>query len=168
MDPVTLSIIAGLARYVPDVIKWVSGSDKAADVAAKAIEIAKEVTGSKDGHEALDTLAAHPELAVQLKEKVLAAHLEETKVALEAIKEVNATMRAETTSEHWPSYSWRPFIGFSFGAYIISLWVLPLFKLAPTALTPDLTLAIGGILGVASWFRGKMQADPAVQSDMRG
>lgn len=76
---------------------------------------------------------------------------------------VNTTMQVEAKAEHWPTYGWRPFIGFSFGAYISSLWLLPLFKVTPVMLTPDITMAIGAILGVASWFRGKAQADPNVQ-----
>lgn len=78
---------------------------------------------------------------------------------VEVIKTVNETMRVESGSDHWPSYTWRPFIGFSFGCYINSLWLLPLFKITPVIMNADLVLAIGGILGVASWFRGKAQAD---------
>lgn len=84
------------------------------------------------------------------------------------VVEVNKTMQAEAASEHWPTYSWRPFIGFSFGAYINSMWLLPLFKIQPVILSPDTVLAIGGILGVASFFRGKMQADPAVPTINKG
>jgi len=87
---------------------------------------------------------------------------------VDAAAAVNKTMQAEAASDHWPTYSWRPFIGFSFGLYVCSMWLLPLFKVQPVAISPDLTLAIGGILGVASFFRGKMQADPAVQTDNRG
>ncbi len=78
--------------------------------------------------------------------------------------EVNKTMQVEAGAEHWPTYGWRPFIGFSFGAYVNSLWLLPLFNVTPVMLTPDITMAIGAILGVASFFRGKAQADPAVQN----
>ena len=80
------------------------------------------------------------------------------------IKEVNTTMRTEINSEHWASYTWRPFIGMSFGMYVNSLWILPLFKIAPVALSDNIVMAIGGILGVASYFRGKAQADPLVQT----
>lgn len=84
------------------------------------------------------------------------------KLNASVVTEVNTTMRAEAASEHWPTYSWRPFIGFTFGAYINSMWLLPLFKLTPVVMSPDLVLAVGGILGVASWFRGKAQATPEV------
>lgn len=80
------------------------------------------------------------------------------------VSDVNKTMQVEAISEHWPTYAWRPFIGFMFGSYVASMWILPLFGKVPVVLSPDLTLAIGGILGIASYFRGKAQADPQVQS----
>ena len=82
----------------------------------------------------------------------------------QAQSDVNKTMQVESTSEHWPSYSWRPFIGFMFGSYIASMWILPLFHVTPVSLSPDLVISVGGILGVASYFRGKAQADPTVQN----
>jgi hypothetical protein len=85
-----------------------------------------------------------------------------------SIEAVNATMRAEAASEHWPTYSWRPFIGFMFGFYIGSMFILPLFGKTPVTLSADLVLAIGAILGVASWYRGKMQADPNISTVNKG
>ena len=90
------------------------------------------------------------------------------RLQLEALVEVNKTMQTEASSDHWPTYSWRPFIGFMFGLYILSFVLLPLFGVMPIVLSADLTLAVGGILGIASWFRGKMQSDPNVPTDNRG
>lgn len=84
--------------------------------------------------------------------------------AMQNASDVNKTMQVEATSEHWPSYSWRPFIGFMFGLYIASMFLLPLFHVTPVELKSDLVLTIGAILGVASYFRGKAQADPIVQN----
>lgn len=92
----------------------------------------------------------------------------ELQASAQTIGSVNTTMQAEAAAEHWPTYSWRPFIGFMFGAYIGSMWLLPLFGKTPAPISPDLTLAVGAILGVASWFRGRMQADPAVPTVNRG
>lgn len=88
-----------------------------------------------------------------------------SELQVEVIKSVNDTMKSESASEHWPTYSWRPFIGFTFGSYILSLWVLPLFKITPVIMDPTLVMAIGGILGVASWFRGKAQSDAATNTN---
>lgn len=78
--------------------------------------------------------------------------------------EVNKTMQEETHAEHWPSYTWRPYIGFMFGNYVASLFILPLFHITPVKLESEIVMVIGAILGVASFFRGKAQADPMVQN----
>lgn len=89
--------------------------------------------------------------------------------------DVNKTMQAETTAEHWPTYSWRPAIGFAVAFNLISaslvIFIGYIFKpeLVPTI--PGMLTAQAGlnavalpVLGVASWFRGKAQADPAIQT----
>lgn len=69
------------------------------------------------------------------------------------------------TSERWPTYSWRPFLGFMFGTYVASLWVLPLFGKTPVIMSPDLVITVGGILGVSAYFRGKSQSTAAAQTN---
>jgi Holin of 3TMs, for gene-transfer release len=98
---------------------------------------------------------------------------------------VNTTMQAESKADHWPTYSWRPFIGFAFGllglisgltAGVSYLGVM--FFGVNAAVLGQLPALIGSeaavmatmapVLGIASYFRGKMQADPNVQTDNRG
>jgi hypothetical protein len=43
---------------------------------------------------------------------------------------------------------------------ILSYVILPLCGITPSILPPDLTMAIGAILGIASYYRGKMQSNP--------
>lgn len=58
MDPI--SIAMGLAQFAPGIIKLITGSDKAADVADKVISVAKAVTGTDDGPAALAAIQADP------------------------------------------------------------------------------------------------------------
>ena len=98
---------------------------------------------------------------------------------------VNSTIQVEAQSVHWPTYSWRPFIGFCFGIDLLvtSLTVCTIYILVICGISePDLLQFIPGflssmaallavpmpILGIASWFRGKMQADPNIPTDNRG
>ena len=98
--------------------------------------------------------------------------------------DVNKTMQTEAASEHWPTYSWRPAIGFSV-ALAVLLSVLTVFSAYGALLLynrpegmaqlPGILAAIAGIiavvspiLGIASWFRGKAQADPNVPTINRG
>lgn len=181
MDPITIAM--GLAQFAPQLIKWISGSDKAADVAQKAVDVAETVTGKK-GTEALDAIKADPALQLQYRQAVLNQQVEFEKLAVENAKDINATMRAEAAAEHWPSYSWRPAIGFAvaidlvlcgltvFAAYVAAMWF---GKPEPLAHLPGMIGAMAAlvgmaapILGIASWFRGKMQADPNVPTINRG
>jgi hypothetical protein len=111
---------------------------------------------------------ADNDFKVQMAQIQAATEQASIKAGADAIEDVNATMQGEAKSDHWPTYSWRPFIGFTFGFYIMSLFILPLFHVQPITLSTDLTLTIGAVLGVASFFRGKMQSDPRVPSDNRG
>jgi hypothetical protein len=78
-------------------------------------------------------------------------------------------MQAEAAAEHWPTYSWRPFCGFVFGAMFLGVYfVLPLAKLPVPVVPTEAWAAMGAVLGVASWFRGKMQADPTIPTVNRG
>ena len=91
------------------------------------------------------------------------------KLAVQNASDINKTMQVEAVAEHWPSYGWRPFIGFCFGtAWIGNYFILPLLKIPSTPIPSEAWLAIGGILGVASWFRGKAQADQTNPMPTRG
>jgi hypothetical protein len=98
--------------------------------------------------------------------------------------DINKTMQAEAVAEHWPTYGWRPAIGFSV-ALAVLLSVLTVFVAYGAALfyghaeglaqLPGILAAIAGIiavvspiLGIASWFRGRMQADPEIATINKG
>lgn len=117
-------------------------------------------------------LAANPDAAVKLKQiekdrqvelQGLAVQHASAQIAAEAasVQAVNQTMQAETKAEHWPTYSWRPFCGFVFGISFFGIYfVLPLLKMQVPSVPFEAWTALGAVLGVASWFRGKAQADP--------
>jgi len=69
MDPI--SIAFGLAQFAPQIIRWITGSDKAADAAGAVVDIAETVTGRK-GSDALDALKADPALVLQFRQSVIA------------------------------------------------------------------------------------------------
>jgi hypothetical protein len=123
-------------------------------------------------------LQVNPDAAVKLAEiekdktlgiqqLVVAAEANRLAADTAAIQAVNTTMQAEDKSDHWPTYTWRPFCGFVFGAMFLGTYfVLPLLKLPVPAVPFEAWTAMGAILGVASWFRGKMQASGT--ADVRG
>lgn len=114
--------------------------------------------------------------ADQAKAEILAAQ--------QGVTDINATMRVEAAAEHWPTYSWRPAIGFAVALGVL-LSVLTVFLAYGAAIVygradglaqlPGILAAIAGIigvvspiLGIASYFRGRMQSEPAVPTVNRG
>jgi hypothetical protein len=130
--------------------------------------------------EVSQALTINPDAAVKLKQieadrqvelQKLLVQSEANRLAADtsAILAVNTTMQAEAKSDHWPTYTWRPFVGFVFGVMFLGVYfVLPLLKMPVPAVPTEAWFAIGGVLGVASWFRGKAQADPGIATDNRG
>jgi hypothetical protein len=168
--------IAGLVGKAAPILGTLLGGPAGAAVGGL---VASALGTGNTPDEVSQALAINPDAAIKLKqiEADRQVHLQELLVqaagaeiaaSVAAIQSVNTTMQAEAKADHWPTYSWRPAIGFVFAAYIASLFLLPLLDKQPVTLSADMTLAIGGILGVASWFRGKAQADPRIANDIRG
>lgn len=118
-------------------------------------------------------LTVNPDAAVKLAQiesservelqRMLLAHADAELTADTAgLQAVNATMQSETKGEHWPTYSWRPFVGFVFGAMVFGVYfVLPLAHIAPPLVPAEVWLSLGTVLGVASYFRGRAQVAQA-------
>lgn len=183
MDPITIAM--GLSQFVPQIVKWISGSDKATAVAQKAVDIAQTVTNTKTGDEAVKALQSDPSLVLQYRKAVLDQEESFEKLAVQNAADINKTMQAESAAEHWPTYSWRPYIGFCFGTLAMTggvtaaaAYIGVMFGTTKPEVLSYLPAMLGAeaavmatmapILGVASWFRGKMQADPSVPTINRG
>lgn len=96
-----------------------------------------------------------------------------TQAQMQGASDINKTMQAEAGSEHWPTYSWRPAIGLAVAFNLVSaslvVFVAYMFKPDLVPQLPGMLTAQAGlnavampILGIASYFRGKAQADPTV------
>lgn len=103
--------------------------------------------------------------------------------AVQNADDINKTMQAESASEHWPTYGWRPAIGFAVAlAVLLSVLVVFIAYAASLAGHPEglaqlpgvlasvagIIAVVSPILGIASWYRGKMQADPSIPTVNRG
>lgn len=75
IDPVTIGLAWKLAEFVPDLARWLTGSEKVGDVAAKVIDVAEVVTG-RPGQEAVIALQADPALVLQFKQAVMNHEIE--------------------------------------------------------------------------------------------
>lgn len=179
-----LPIALALAQFVPTIAGLLGGKN-AESVAGKVVEIAQAVTGTASPEAALQAVQGDTNALQQFRIAVLNQQVELERLAVQNATDVNATMRAETASEHWPSYSWRPAIGFAVavdlvGAVLVTLCAyvgVMFFGVKPEVLSylPGMLGAMAAlvgvavpILGIASWFRGKMQADPSIPTVNRG
>lgn len=125
-------------------------------------------------------LVSNPDVALKLAQleadqriqlQTLAVTAEQNRLSAETAQlgSVNTTMQVEAAAEHWPTYTWRPFIGFVFGIMALGVYfVLPLLGINIPTIPSEAWMSFGAILGVASWHRGKMQADPTIPTVNRG
>ena len=58
MEPISTAF--ALAQFVPGILKWITGSDKAEAAANAVIDVAKQVTGQDTGDKALVALKVDP------------------------------------------------------------------------------------------------------------
>lgn len=190
-----IPIAMALAQFAPMIAGWLGGS-KAEDVASKVVGIAQTVTGQSAPDAALAAIQADPNLSMQFQQAVLAQQVQLQQIAADVTKAelaadtadtqaVNQTMQTEAKADHWPTYSWRPFVGFCFGllgltsgATVAGAYLGVMFFHAEPTILAQLPGMLGAeaavmatmapVLGIASYFRGKMQANPVVQTDNRG
>ena len=66
-----ISIAMALSQFAPSVVKWISGSDKAADAAYTIVGIAEAVTG-KSGADAVAAMQADPAAVLEFRAKLVA------------------------------------------------------------------------------------------------
>lgn len=143
----------------------------------------KELAGNPEAIVKIQQIAAThaeklQELAVQAEANRLSAETANTNV-------VNATMQVEAKSDHWATWFWRPAIGLAVAIDVIitsitvgAAYVGVVFcGVKPESLSyiPAMLGAMSAligctmpVLGIASYFRGKAQADPNIPTDNRG
>jgi hypothetical protein len=183
-------IVAGAAPILGTLIGGPAG-------AAVGAIVASGLGVGNTPDEVSQALLINPEASLRLKEieatrqtelRTLLVQSEANRLAADTatIQAVNVTMQLETKAEHWPTYSWRPFIGFCVGINTISASLIVMLVFVPVmfgvkeaaAAMANLPMVLGSlaaisatvlpILGIASYFRGKAQADPGISTDNRG
>lgn len=159
----------------------------AAGTAVKMVAGALGVEGEPTPDVIEMALQSDPAALAKIRELEITHKTELTRLMLTAetaqIEAVNATMRAESQSEHWPQYTWRPFWGFISGAafFVVCVFVCVLAYRAiieqdamavgqiPVIIGAFTTLfAIpGAILGVSAWGRNKLKELEVQQKDQK-
>jgi hypothetical protein len=72
MDPITIAM--GLSQFVPAIVRWISGSEKAGEAAQKVVDVASALTG-KPADQVIEALKADPTLVLKFREEVMKQEL---------------------------------------------------------------------------------------------
>ena len=158
MDPISLAM--ALAPFAPKIIKWVSGSDKAGEVAQKVVEVAEAVTG-ESGQQAVTALKADPALVVQFRQRLAEIEADIEKAYLQDRQHARATHR-----DHW-----MPWVLTMTLAVMVGLLVWALFKTPTPPENREVVYLIAGQLigafstAVAYWL-GSSRGSAMKQEDI--
>lgn len=104
-------------------------------------------------------LSKAEELHTSIQLKQIDEQIAQINANKEGIIAVNTTMQSESKSEHFLVWSWRPLVGYSFIAYIFNNYVLlpylQKYGIVKIEMDPTTMMAIGAVLGIASWGRSQ-------------
>lgn len=106
-----IPILLQAAQYVPQLLRW-AGADNAADVAEKVGGLAQAVTGAESPELAMERLRSDAHLAEQFATQAQALALAELDAEVRQLEAINATIRAEATSQDPYTRRWRPTWGY--------------------------------------------------------
>ncbi|MCC7082186.1 MAG: hypothetical protein IT530_16055 [Burkholderiales bacterium] len=104
-------ILLQAAQFVPQLLRW-AGAENAADVAEKVGGLAQSITGAETPELALERLRSDARLAEQFAMQAQALALAELDAEIRQLEAINATIRAEATSQDPYTRRWRPTWGY--------------------------------------------------------
>ena len=160
MDPITLAF--SLAQSAPQVIKWLSGSSKAAEAAATVVDIATTVTGKATGNEALAAITGDPRLVMDFRRAVMEREADLDKAYLLDVQQARTAH-----ASHWMPAAITIGLAIMVLALVAGLFALP----TPPENKEVLYLIAGQIIGsfsaaIAYWI-GSSRGSADKQADMR-
>ncbi|UIF90870.1 hypothetical protein [Cupriavidus sp. UYPR2.512] len=94
-----IPLAMALANFAPGIIKLLTGSDKAEDVAAHVVGIAQTVTGTADGDAALAALKADPAKVLEFQQTMSAQQADMEKAYLDDVANARAMQVAALGQE---------------------------------------------------------------------
>lgn len=99
MAPLLIPVAMELAKFAPSIIKVLTGSDKAADVAGHVVKIAQTVTDTATPEEALEVIKADPNKIIEFQQAIAAEQVDMEKAYLANIANARAMQIAALAQE---------------------------------------------------------------------
>lgn len=152
-----IPIAMQLAQFAPGIIKLLTGSDKAEEVAGKVVDVAKVITGTTDPAAAVAAIQADPEKAMEFQLAMGAQQIEFEKIYLTDIQDARAR-DVELTKAGNPNY--RANVMASLAALTVLLclmvvvWVSEMDDFAKATLTLITGRALGWVEQVFNFEYG--------------
>lgn len=94
-----IPIAMQLAQFAPGIIKLLSGSDKAEEVASKVVDVAKAITGTDNGAAAVVAIQADPQKMLDFQLAVSAQKIEWERMYLVDVQNARAMQVAALTQD---------------------------------------------------------------------
>lgn len=117
MDPITLAM--GLAQFAPGIVRLLSGSSKAGEVAQKVVDVAEAVTGHT-GPAAIEALKADPALVIQFRQAMAEIDADLEKAYLADRQQARVAHR-----DHWMPWVLTLTLAIMVGLMVGGLFMLP-------------------------------------------
>lgn len=152
MEPISAAM--ALAQFVPTIIKWLTGSDKAEAVANDVVEVAKKVTGTDTSDAALIAIQADPQKALEFRKAVMDNALEYDRIYLADVQnargmQVAALGQDDLFSKRFIYYFASVWSLFSMGYFsVVTFATLPAAgqRVADTILGVLITSVLGSMI----------------------
>lgn len=145
MEP--LSIILGLAQFAPQLIKWISGNDKAAEVASVAVDVAKACTGATDAAGAIKQLSLDPAAAAAFADKIQEREADLTKAYLADVGNARAMQIAALQQDDVFSKRFVYYFAMAWSAFAMLYFAFVTFGTVPDSGTRMADTILGVLIG---------------------
>ncbi len=160
MDPITIAM--GLAQFAPGIIKLITGSDKAADVADKVIGVARAVTGTDSGPAALAAIQADPAKVLDFQQAMAAQQMELERMYLADTQDARARDVKLTEAghiNHRANVLAAGAVLLVIGCLLITVWASGMDDFAKATITLICGRALGWVEQVFSFEFGTTRAN---------
>jgi hypothetical protein len=154
MDPITIGL-ALATQFAPSVIKYLTNSDTAGEVAGQVIDIAKTVTGKATAGEARAVLEVDPAIRLEFQKAVMAADADLSKAYLADVANARAMQVAALGQEDLFSKRFVYYFALAWSVFSMSYFCAVTFipvppagqRIADTILGVLISTVMGGIFG---------------------
>lgn len=156
-----------LAQFAPSIIKLLSGSDKAQEVAGKVVDLAKVITGTDDGPAAVAVIQTDPQKMLEFQLAVSAQQMEWERMYLADVQNARAMQVTALTQDDKFSKRFVYYFASAWSVFAMSYFTAVTFidittaggqRVADTILGVLITSVIGVMFG---FFYGSTKGSEA-------